>query len=147
MTELSNSNGTGMYDCWRCGEPIGADEERIRDFVGDDGDGGQTSHKVMICIPCWEADGVEIEFLVPLGTDPYDYRDQAEARASELGWPDPYSVRTFRDGDDVVVDLTWRSDTDPAAVIAVLRGEFFVHSVCMIRYTGPGSTADELAGE
>jgi hypothetical protein len=151
IVELSGgAREPGVWSCWRCGEPIGAEEERIRDFVGDgvaDEDGGETIHQVMICIPCWEADGVRIQFLVPPATDTYDYRDQATARASELGWPDPYSARTFRDGDDVVVDLTWRSDTDPAAVIAVLRDEFAVHAVGTIRYTGPRSTADELADD
>jgi hypothetical protein len=155
--ELTGAREPGLWNCDRCRKPIGAEEERIRDFVGipdgpgyldADGNQSRTVHKVMICIPCWEADGVEIEFLVPLGTDPYDYRDQAEARARQLGWPDPYSARTsFGHGNQVVVELVWKSDTDPAAVVAVLRDEFFVHSVCMTRYTGPGSTADELADE
>jgi hypothetical protein len=63
--EMSNSNGTGLYDCWECRKPIGADEERYTDFVAiPDGPGcfdasGQPSvtiHRARFCMSCWRGD-------------------------------------------------------------------------------------------
>jgi hypothetical protein len=75
---------------------------------------------------------VEMEFLVPAGVFPLDYRDQARARACELGWPPPHSGGTsFEHESHLVVDLAWKldSNTDPAPVISALEAEFYVRRV------------------
>jgi hypothetical protein len=73
-----------------------------------------------------------IHFLVPLGVDPLDYRNRAEARAAELGWPEPHSAGTsFAHDNHVVADLAWTLDDDayPDDVIAMLSREFYVRKV------------------
>jgi hypothetical protein len=72
---------------------------------------------------------VSIEFLVPIGVDPLGHRSRAQARACQLGWPEPHSAGTSFETPHLVVDLAWKIDTDPALVISALEAEFYVRRV------------------
>lgn len=77
---------------------------------------------------------VIIELYPPNVDDCLDHCDKVAARASELGWPEPYSMGTYPGGDRLTVELVWvieAVEIDSAAgVIATLREEF---DVCDVR--------------
>lgn len=75
---------------------------------------------------------VAIEFLAPLGTDPLDYRNSAEQRASELGWPSAHSAGTWLASEShLIAELGWEVVGDAGDVIAVLESDFYVRSVSL----------------
>jgi hypothetical protein len=73
---------------------------------------------------------VSIEILVPKGANPLDHRDKVQARACELGWPEPHSAGTCFAYDHLIVDLAWNvNDVGIDDVIATLEEEFYVRNV------------------